>query len=122
MRRWMVCLMLVCLLGMIGCSKPIEFTGKTEDWRVECTVNPSENAKEYAITYIGKDSQSVKNVSYSFMHSGNFNQSGTSETSSKNLKITGKSIKETPYVEEDSFTLQIKWNGKEDTIPVVKKG
>ncbi|NQX71247.1 hypothetical protein HQN90_34505 [Paenibacillus alba] len=89
---------------------------------MECTVNPSENAKEYAITYIGKDSQSVKNVSYSFMHSGNFNQSGTSETSSKNLKITGKSIKETPYVEEDSFTLQIKWNGKEDTIPVVKKG
>ncbi|NOV02011.1 hypothetical protein [Paenibacillus planticolens] len=122
MRRWMVCLMLVSLLGMIGCSKPIEFIGKTENWRVECTVNPSDQVKEYAITYIGKDSQSVKNVSYSFMQSENFKQTGTSETSSKNLKITGKSIKETPYVEEENFKLHIKWNDKEDTIPVVKKG
>ncbi|UKS24236.1 hypothetical protein LOZ80_21690 [Paenibacillus sp. HWE-109] len=121
MKRWIVCLMLVSLLGLIGCSKPIEFTGKTEEWRVACSVNPSDHVKEYAITYIGKDGQSVKNVSYSFMDSGNFNQSGTSESSSKNLKITGKSTVETPFVEEDSFKLHIKWNGKEDTIPVVKK-
>ncbi|TXK85027.1 hypothetical protein [Paenibacillus sp. N3.4] len=122
MRRWIVGLMIISLLGMIGCSKPIEYTGKTDDWRVECSVSPTDHVKAYVITYIGKDSLTVKNVSYSFMHSENFNYSGNSETSSKNLKISGKSTLEKPYVDEDSFTLHMKWNDKEDTISLVKKG
>lgn len=122
MRRWIVGIMLVSILGLMGCSKPIEFTGKTEDWLVECSVHPSNHAKAFTITYVGKDSQSVKDVSYSFINSENFNQSGKSETSSKNLKMSGKSTEQTPYVDEDGFDLQIKWNDKEDTINVVKKG
>jgi hypothetical protein len=89
---------------------------------VECSIHPSDHAKAFTITYVGKDSQSVKDVSYSFMDSKNFNQSGKSETSSKNLKMSGKSTVETSYVDEDSFKLHIKWNDKEDTIRVVKKG
>ncbi|MCY9656936.1 hypothetical protein P5G65_11805 [Paenibacillus chondroitinus] len=121
MRRWFVGLICASLLGLIGCSKTIEFTGKTEDWQVECSVHPSDHVKAYTIAYIGKDSQAVENVSYSFMNSKNFNQSGTSETSSKNLKMSGKSTEETPYTDEDDFKLHIKWNDKEDTITVVKK-
>jgi hypothetical protein len=123
MRRWIVALIgVVSLLGLIGCSKTIEFTGKTEDWQVACSVHPSNYEKTFVITYMGKDSQPVENVSYSFIESKNFSQSGTSETNSKNLKMSGKSTEETPYVDEDSFRLHIKWNDKEDTIAVVKKG
>ncbi|MZQ84211.1 hypothetical protein GQF01_19025 [Paenibacillus sp. 5J-6] len=123
MRRWIVALIgVVSLLGLIGCSKTIEFTGKTEEWQVVCSVHPSNHVKAFVITYMGKDSQPVENVSYSFIESKNFSQSGTSETNSKNLKMSGKSTEETPYVEEDSFKLHIKWNDKEDTIAVVKKG
>lgn len=122
MRRWIVGLICVSLLGLIGCSKTIEFIGKTEEWQVACSVHPSDHEKSFVITYMGKDSKSVANVSYSFIDSKNFNQSGTSETSSKNLKISGKSTEETPYVDEDGFKLHMQWNGKEDTITVVKKG
>ncbi|NEW08344.1 hypothetical protein GK047_20305 [Paenibacillus sp. SYP-B3998] len=121
MRQWIVSLILLSLIGLIGCSKPIDFNGQNQSWRVDCSLDRSANEKAFVIKYIGKESKSVENVSYSFVNSKNFKFSGKSETHSSNLKISGKSTLDTPYVEEDRFTLSIKWNDKEEEISLVKK-
>ncbi|TDF98008.1 hypothetical protein [Paenibacillus piri] len=121
MKRWIVGLMMLSLAGLTGCSRPIDFSGTSAFWSVDCSVNPSSNMKAFAIKYIGKGNQPVSKVHYSFENSNNFQNEGKSDTQSTNLRISGKSTLVTPYVDEAGFTLRIQWNEKEETITVAKK-
>ncbi|WP_028551692.1 hypothetical protein [Paenibacillus sp. UNC451MF] len=121
MKRWLVCLILLGLFILAGCSRPIEFNGKSEFWNVDCSVDPSANVKSYAIKNIGIEGQPISKVYYAFENSKNFNSEGRSDSQSTNLTITGKSTLDKPYADETSFTLRIQWDGKEEKIAVVKK-
>ncbi|MFD0680676.1 MULTISPECIES: hypothetical protein [unclassified Paenibacillus] len=120
MRTFIVGMIIVMVLGLTGCSSPIEFNGKSENWSVTCSVDQSANVKSFLIRYTGKENQPVKDTSYSFVDSKNFNNSGKSEASSATLKISGKSTMDTPYVDEAGFKLHIKWNSKEETIDLAR--
>ncbi|NOU95003.1 hypothetical protein GC093_17500 [Paenibacillus sp. LMG 31456] len=121
MRKFIVGVIIASLLGLMGCSSPIEFKGKSDTWSVTCSVDQSANEKSFLIQYTGEKSQKINNLSYSFVDSENFKNNGENKNSSANLKISGSSTMDTPYVNEDNFKLIIKWNGKEETISVRKK-
>ncbi|GAA4841075.1 hypothetical protein GCM10023310_18700 [Paenibacillus vulneris] len=121
MKRWMVCLILAGLFILAGCSQPIAFSGNSELWKVDCSVDLSAKVQSYAIEYIGKESQPISKVEYAFENSKNFNSKGKSDTQSHHLVMTGKGTMTKPYEEEKSFKVRIQWDGKEETIAVVKK-
>ncbi|MEW9701713.1 hypothetical protein [Paenibacillus sp. SI8] len=121
MRRWLLVLILVSLLGLNGCSKSINFNGKSQFWRVGCTVQLSAKTKSYVIQYIGNKDQPITDVSFRFNDSKNFENSGKSDSHSRNLKMSGKSTLDTPYLDETNFTLYIKWNDQEETIQLTKE-
>ncbi|WP_282937591.1 hypothetical protein [Paenibacillus sp. RC67] len=122
MKRWIASLiLLLSLLGLIGCSRSVDFNGKSEFWSVNCSVNLSSNEKSYAIEYIGKESQPISKVYYAFESSKNFNSEGRGDPQSRHLVMKGKGTMTKPYEEEKSFKLRIQWNGKEETITVEKK-
>ncbi|TMV49022.1 hypothetical protein FE783_15235 [Paenibacillus mesophilus] len=121
MRIWVVSLLVISMLGLVGCSKPTQFKGESTNWSVTCSVRQSAKVKSYQIRYIGPDKDRDSQVSYSFADSQNFKASKESSTTSLNgLKISGESSNDAPYVDEDQFKLHIKWNGKEETIQIEK--
>jgi hypothetical protein len=117
---FIVSVLVIGLLGLIGCSRPTEFKGESKTWSVTCSVDQSANVKTFQIRYIGQDSEPNSHYSYSFKDSKNFQGSGEGKGTLEKLRISGKSIKDTPYINEDSFTLYIKWNDKEESIRIVK--
>lgn len=118
MKRWLVCLALPVLICLAGCARPVHFAGASADWQINCTINPGGNEKSYAIKYVGAEKE-LSGVGYAFENSKNF-QASDSKGEGKNLRITGSSTLNTPYVDETGFTVRMKWNGREDTIPVLK--
>jgi hypothetical protein len=121
MKTWVIGLILLFgLAGLAGCSESMQYSGKSNEWSVECSISPSSKQKTYAIKYIGKGNQPVSNVQYSFENSSNFKYKGNSGSPSKDLRISGKSTLDSPYVKEDGFTLHIKWNNTEEEIQLVK--
>ena len=121
MKRWLAILLALCIIGLAGCTKPIVFTGKSDNWSVDCTISPSAKEKAFTIRYIGSESPAVTQVYYAFKNSKNFDSQGKSDELAKNLTMSGKSTLVAPYREEDHFNLHVKWNGKEETIAVSKK-
>jgi hypothetical protein len=121
MKTWIIGLILLfSLAALTGCAKSMQYTGKSNAWSVECSINPTSKQKTYAIKYIGKGNQPVSNVQYSFENSSNFKYKGNGGSPSKNLRISGKSTLDSPYVKENGFTLYIKWNNTEEEIQLVK--
>lgn len=114
-------LFLVSLFVVAGCAKPVQFEGKSETWSVVSTIDTSAKMKSYHIRYIAAERQPVKDIRFSFQGSSNFQESGSANGPSKNMTFSGKSTLVAPYAEENGFNLYIKWNGGEETIPLVKK-
>ena len=121
MKRWLAILLALSIIGLAGCTKPIEFTGKSDNWSVDCTISPSAKEKAFTIRYIGSESPAVTQVYYAFKNSNNFDSQGKSDELAKHLTMSGKSTLVAPYREEDHFNLHVQWNGKEETIAVSKK-
>lgn len=113
-------LFLVCFAVLTGCSSPVQFSGKSEHWSAASSINPSANEKSYDIRYIGDDKEQLQQVNYMFSGSKNFHNSGTTQPSSNRLKISGASTLDTPYAEEECMLLIMEWNGKKETITLVK--
>lgn len=119
MRRFIMSMLLISLLWLMGCSEQREFKGESLNWSVTCSVTAKD--KSYEIRYIGQESQSDTTVQYEFKESRNFQNSGESKGSFKNKIISGTSTMNSPYFDEDHFTLHVQWNDKEETIRVVKQ-
>ncbi|MBB6673805.1 hypothetical protein [Cohnella nanjingensis] len=109
---------IIGLSVLTGCSTPVKFEGKSENWTVNCTYNSSAKTKSYDIRYIGDEETFDGSVSYAFKDSSNFQESGESKVVLKIKKIAGKSTVSTPVVDETQFSLEMKWNGHHETIPV----
>ena len=113
--RWL----LIGLLALTACSvgSAAGYKGASGDWSVACSVDPESRTKKFVIQYVGDTEQSTE-VSYAFTGSGNFDEKGTAVMEGDSLKIAGQSTLAGPAAEEDGFRLTIRWNGREETIPV----
>ncbi|UQZ85511.1 hypothetical protein SK3146_04800 [Paenibacillus konkukensis] len=121
-KAWIpLCLLLLAGISLAGCSKPIEFTGKSAFWSVDATVRPFSNKKSFVIKYTGEDRQPVKGVRYAFENSKNFNGKGEHAAAAAHLRVTGTSTLDQPYDDETGFNVRIHWNDKEEIIPVAKR-
>lgn len=115
---WLALTFTIGLLVLTGCSSPVKFEGKSENWKVDCTYNSAAKTKSYDIRYIGDEETFDGVVSYAFKDSSNFQESGESKVVLKSEKIAGKSTVSTPIVDEEQFSLEMKWNGHQETIPI----
>lgn len=118
---WTALVLLVLLLALAGCSAPLKYEGRSDNWKVSASYDSSADIKSYVIRYIGEEETLDGTVGYAFKDSHNFQENGVSTILRKNMRISGKSTIVTPMEDEDGFVLEMRWNGHQESIPIERK-
>lgn len=118
---WTALVLLILLSALAGCSAPVKYEGRSDNWKVSTSYDSSADIKSYEIRYIGEEEALDGTVGYAFKDSRNFQENGESTILRKNMKIAGRSTIVAPMEEEDGFVLEMRWNGYQETIPIERK-
>jgi len=117
--KYTIGFMLIGILALAGCAagNSVGYVGKSDHWTVSCAVDSSGKTKRFEIRYSGEEKE-VKSIGYAFAGSEIFDEAGTTESEGKKVVISGKSTLVDPAKNEEGFEITMKWNGREETIPI----
>jgi hypothetical protein len=117
-----VMMLTACIGGGVG--KDSVYTGKGKEWTVKYEVHAGENKEENKMTlhYNGGDAEAVGNVNYSLI------ENGKPVTWQTVMLDDNGEVSTTSYTEKgedsggaDSYTVEIEWNNKKESISLSKE-